>query len=85
MTYLAWYKDVSPDAKARVLVKGGDNLQDVKELDVKPAKEAFKEAIEAENASTHSEVSVWVEDVTASLEMPDVKIIYDAWVKEGLA
>jgi hypothetical protein len=83
--YRAWYKDVSPDADARVIIRETDDPQDARELDLKPAKVAFKEAVDAEKSGAHDSVTVWVEGLGQPIDMANVTTIYEAWVKEGLA
>ncbi|MEJ8308799.1 hypothetical protein [Agrobacterium larrymoorei] len=85
MDRILGYKDVSPEANARVSVAEGNHFQGMTKLDLKPAKDAFKEAIDAEDSGKYDRISVFVEDVTEILEMPQVREIYAAWVDEGLA
>lgn len=82
---VVWYKDVSPDARARVSTADGVQFSGMTQGEFKPAKLAFKEAIEADESGKYLLVTVFVEDVTEKLEMKQVREIYDVWVSEGLA
>ena len=84
MNQIIAYKDVSPQASAKMLTASVSEFSGMDAKSFPTAVEAFAAAIDAEASGKHRLVRVWVEDC-GHVDFPQIKEIFEAWQDEGIA
>ncbi|MGE8105164.1 hypothetical protein ACQKP1_15905 [Allorhizobium sp. NPDC080224] len=84
MNQIIAYRDVLPEASAKMLTASTAEFSGMDETRFPTALEAFAAAIDAEASGKHYVVRVWVEDC-GHVDFPQIKEIYEAWQNEGIA
>lgn len=84
MNHVIDYKDVMPNAYAKMLLASTSAFAGMDERKFSTAVEAFAAAIDAEASGKYHLVRVWV-DNCGHVDFPQIQEIYKAWQNEGHA